>query len=174
MAKDKFLPIDDILIYWECQCKDYTNDADVTITHHSIYMAVEEEWKLKPYLRPMHTISDDELLAVCELADHTPFLSKKKWEIDRKRDDVIYIKSKRSEFSFAVYISNKTGYGDISIFREYDREPKDFDPKNPDAVDKEPEPLSNIGLITKFYLDHYLDCFGWIDQNLAIDKTKVK
>jgi hypothetical protein len=125
----------------------------------------DEEWfsleLLRPVLRPMSNITDEEILKVCELADHTPFLTKKKWNIDRRRDDVIYISSKRSDFSFAIYTHKNTGYGDVTVTRQHE----DNDP--------ETEQTSRTGDIVQFYLDNKLDCFGWIDSSLALDKTKL-
>lgn len=116
---------------------------------------------LKPILRPLSDMSDEEALRVCELADHTPFITKKKWDIDRGRDDVIYISSKKNEYSFAIYIHKNTGYGDVTVTRHYE------------DIEPETEQTSNISLITQFYLERGLDCFGWIDNGVALDKTKI-
>lgn len=116
---------------------------------------------LKPILRPMTDLTSDEILKVCELAAHAPFLTKKRWEVNRERDDVIYISSKRSEYSFAIYTHKNTGYGDVTITRHHE------------DIEPETEQTSNIGLITQFYLERGLDCFGWIDSGIAINKTKI-
>jgi hypothetical protein len=137
------------------------NKALVNHEHHEYWMGIDIPNNIKPILRPISDMTDEEILQVCEIANHLPFVNKKKWEIKREKDN-IFIRSEFSDYSFMIYINDRTGFGDVNVYRAHDPD---------DEI--ELEQTGDIALITKFYLERRLDCFGWIEQGLAINKTKI-
>lgn len=115
---------------------------------------------IKPILRRLEDITEEEILKVCKLASPEAFGDFRfaKWEVNKDpkwgKDWKAYlVTNKNAEYEFVVDVID----GDITIYHK--------------DGDYEPTIINNNYRF--WYLKNFFDIFGLIDDNLALDMSKV-
>lgn len=120
--------------------------------------AIVRDELVKPILRNLTDITDDEAITVCELYNPLPFEGhrKKNWQVDRSSVNeyqYLYLKNERNDFSFNIDCKEWS----LEMYNK-----------------NELCETHNIMKSTHYLLMQGFDLFGLLESELAINKTTLK
>lgn len=140
--KDKYLKPEQLALYMGADVKDYTNKATLVLTPVTLGAIDFERWKVKPYLRPLSDMTENEALGWL----HAKY-GHWGWQVN-----LIEIQEKR--FMKFRYNSGRGRWSKI----------------NSTMLHQTPDCARTVA----YLLSCGFDLFDWIEQGLALDKTKKK